>query len=75
MKRIAILSVALMLSTMAATAQTEVGKISLKPMAGITVAELRNVGYVQYGPKVGFSELKRRRFERSKKRKRKVITT
>ena len=55
MKRIAILSVALMLSMMAATAQTEVGKISLKPMAGITVAELRNVGYVQYGPKVGFS--------------------
>lgn len=50
-----ILSVALMLSMMAATAQNKVGEFSLKPMVGITVAELRNVGYVQYGPKVGFS--------------------
>ena len=44
-----------MLSMMAATAQNKVGEFSLKPMVGITVAELRNVGYVQYGPKVGFS--------------------
>ena len=50
-----ILSVALMLSMMAATAQNKEGEFSLKPMVGITVAELRNVGYVQYGPKVGFS--------------------
>ena len=54
MNQIAFLLMTLSLSAMAATAQNEAGQFSLKPMVGINVAELRNVGYVQYGPKAGF---------------------
>ena len=55
MNQIAFLLMTLSLSAMAATAQNEAGQFSLKPMVGINVAELRNVGYVQYGPKAGFT--------------------
>ena len=55
MKKLNLLLATLSLSTMAVSAQNEARQFSLKPMVGITVAELRNVGYVQYGPKVGFS--------------------
>ena len=55
MKRIAILFVATALSALAATAQTEVGKFSLKPMAGINVSDISADEEVNYKAKVGFT--------------------
>ncbi len=55
MKRIAILFVATALSALAATAQTEVGKFSLKPMAGINVSDISADDEVNYKAKVGFT--------------------
>lgn len=55
MKRIAILFIATILSTMVATAQTEVGKFSLKPVAGITISDLTEENDNSYNSKVGFT--------------------
>ena len=55
MKRITILFVAMSLSAMAATAQTEVGKFSLKPVAGITISDLTEENDTPYNSKVGFT--------------------
>jgi hypothetical protein len=55
MKRIAILSVALMLSMMAATAQNKVGEFSIKPLAGINVSDISADDEVNYKAKVGFT--------------------
>ena len=55
MKRITILFVAMSLSAMAATAQTEVGKFSLKPVAGITISDLTEENDIPYNSKVGFT--------------------
>jgi hypothetical protein len=55
MKRIAILFVATALSALAATAQTEVGKFSLKPMAGINVSDISADDEADYNVKVGFT--------------------
>ena len=43
------------LSAMAATAQTEVGKFSLKPVAGITISDLTEENDTPYNSKVGFT--------------------
>jgi hypothetical protein len=56
MKRIAILSVALMLSMMAATAQNKVGEFSLKPMVGISVSDISTDEEFDYSVKVGLAE-------------------
>ena len=55
MKRIAILSVALMLSMMAATAQNKVGEFSIKPLAGINVSDISADDEVNYKAKAGFT--------------------
>lgn len=55
MKKIIILLAAMSLSTMAATAQTEVGKFSLKPVAGITISNLTDENDNPYNSKVGFT--------------------
>ncbi len=55
MKRIAILSVALMLSMMAATAQNKVGEFSIKPLAGINVSDISVDDEADYNVKVGFT--------------------
>ena len=55
MKGIAILSVALMLSMMAATAQNKVGEFSIKPLAGINVSDISADDEVNYKAKVGFT--------------------
>ena len=56
MKRIAILSVALMLSMMAATAQNKVGEFSIKPLAGINVSDISADDEVNYKAKSASQE-------------------
>ena len=51
-----ILSVALMLSMMAATAQNKVGEFSLKPMVGISVSDISTDEEFDYSVKVGLAE-------------------
>ena len=50
-----ILSVALMLSMMAATAQNKVGEFSIKPLAGINVSDISVDDEADYNVKVGFT--------------------
>ena len=56
MTRKTILSVALSLSAMAATAQNKVGEFSFKPMIGINVSDITTNEEVSYKTKYGFTE-------------------
>ena len=55
MKKKMILIAAISLSSMTATAQTEVGKFSLKPVAGITISDVTVEKGNIYNSKVGFT--------------------
>ena len=55
MKKIVILIAALLLGAMTATAQTDVGKFSLKPVAGITISDVTVEKGNIYNSKVGFT--------------------
>ena len=55
MKRIAILSAAIVLSSMIATAQNKVGEFSIKPLAGINVSDISVDDEADYNVKVGFT--------------------
>lgn len=55
MKRLSLLFAAIVLISMTATAQNQVGEFSLKPMVGINVSDITTNEDVIYKSKVGFT--------------------